>query len=149
VQSTSRHELVGLLLRRVSRLTTRVYRRQLKELGLTTRQATALLALSEEPGMALGRLAEVMGADQATVSQLVDRLLSAELVLRSADPEDRRRVRLFASERALGMAAQLQQTRESSERLIEAALGEKETKTLRDLLMHLRTSLERPTSLGE
>jgi DNA-binding MarR family transcriptional regulator len=145
----SQRQAIGPLLRRVSRLANRFYRSQLKELGLTARQAAAIVALKAEPSMTLGRLAEMLGSDRATASILVDRLLSADLVARVTDAADRRRVQLFPTEKALQLAEQLEPTREATERLIEDALGEQDAQTLRVLLARLDASLEHDEALLE
>ena len=134
---------LGTLLRRVSRAANRLYRRQVRELGLTARQAAAILALAEAPGTTLGKLAEAFGADQATASVLVDRLLAAKLVERITDSSDRRRVQLYPTEQALRLTERLEHAQQASEVLIEEALGKLDAQRLRELLIELSAALER------
>ena len=56
--------------------------------GLTAPQAMILMMLSEP--MSMRQFAERMGCDASNVTGIVDRLEAKELVVRSADPADRR-----------------------------------------------------------
>jgi DNA-binding MarR family transcriptional regulator len=137
-------ELAGdlrLLLWRAARASSYQYRMRVADLGLAPRQATALLTLVEHPGITLGALAEALGADQATTSAMVDRLMSAGLVRRDTDPTDRRRAMLQPTAGAQQLAEQLQVAREQTKRLLIEALGHERAKTLQVLLEDLITAL--------
>ena len=138
---------LGRLLRRAARAATKVYRRGVREMGLTTRQAAAILALVEAPGKSLSDLAETLGADQATASALVDRLLAASLVKRETDPDDRRRASLLPTEQALELATSLARSRFASEQQIRAVLGE-DSETLAHILSRLIDGLEDKREAG-
>ena len=66
-----------------------------EELGLTMSQLRVLFILNRDSGMTAGRLAKRLGVRPSTVTGIVDRLARQSLVLRRADPEDRRVVRNF------------------------------------------------------
>lgn len=136
---------IGRLLRRAARSANRVYRSRIAELDLTHRQAAALLALVEKPGMSLGALAETMGADQPTASALVDRLLAADLVRRETDPEDRRRARLQPTDAAMAIAKKVADARRESEQLIRHALGPEDSDSLVRVLIRLIGELAEDT----
>lgn len=139
---------ISRLLRRAGRSANRVYRQRVKELELTVRQANAILALVEKPGMSLGTLAESLGADQPTASALVDRLLAADLVRRDTDPADRRRALLQPTQAAMSLAVRLSDARRSSEELIRRALGPEDTEELARILTRL-TDYLRDTETSE
>ena len=121
--NTGDGERLSALLWRAARASTRFYQAQLTDFDLTPRQATAILSLVETPGVTLGTLAEALRADQATASAVVDRLLAAELVKRETDPADRRRARLYATEKALMIAEQVAEARRRTDDMIEDVLG--------------------------
>lgn len=131
------------LLRRAARSAAQVYRSRVSELDLTARQAAAILALVEEPGATLSRLAETLGADQATASALVDRLLAADLVTRETDPSDRRRAMLHPTAKALSLAKAIAEARQVVEESIRNVLGAGDSAQLADLLTRLADGLER------
>jgi DNA-binding MarR family transcriptional regulator len=133
---------LGRLLRRASRAATKVYRSRVKELELTHRQAAAVLALVEQPGATLSNLADAVGADQATASALIDRLLAADLVRRETNPADRRRAMLYPTEKALQLAQALAGARLASEDRIRAVLGNAGSDRLAKLLVRLVNGLE-------
>jgi DNA-binding MarR family transcriptional regulator len=128
---------LGRLLRRAARATNRIYRERVAALDLTPRQAAAILALSETPGATLSGLAESLGADQATTSALVDRLLSAGLVLRETDPADRRRAMLRPTDAALSLIRGLGEARRYSEACIMEVLGAGDCDTMAAILSRL------------
>jgi MarR family transcriptional regulator for hemolysin len=115
------------------------------ELQLGPRQAAAILALVEAPGLSLGSLAETLGADQPTTSALVDRLLAADLVQRETDPTDRRRARLQPTESAMQLAQGIAAARRETEELIRQALGPEDAEELERILNRLIESLEEKT----
>lgn len=76
----------------------RVY---LEQLGITSAQAYALLALPEEASLTMNNLSETMGLANSTMTRTVDQLIIKKLVEREPDPDDRRvvRIRLTANGR--------------------------------------------------
>lgn len=131
------------LLWRAARASRRLYQSRLGELELTTRQAAALLSLVENPGVTLGGLAEGLRSDQPTASAVVDRLLAAELVTRETDPEDRRRAKLYPTDKALQIAERIADARRETEEVIERILGERTARKLHKVLLQLSEAMER------
>lgn len=68
------------------------------ELDLSMVQFKAMVAVTNSPGLGVSQLAEQLSIGQPAASQLVEQLVKRGYVQRDADPEDRRRVRLVASE---------------------------------------------------
>lgn len=66
----------------------------LEELGLTSTQSGALFCIRGDDGISIGELATGLDLAQSAASGLAQRLESAGLVERSADPGDGRSVRL-------------------------------------------------------
>lgn len=63
------------------------------ELGLTTAQLRVLFLIRGQPGVTAGELASRLSVTPPTISGIVDRLVKLKLVIREADPGDRRLVR--------------------------------------------------------
>jgi len=73
---------------------TKLYKPWLDELGLTYPQYIAMLALWEADGMTVSALGERLHLDSGTLTPLLKRLESADLVARLRDVDDERRVRI-------------------------------------------------------
>lgn len=86
----------------------RLYRPLLDALGLTYPQYLAMLVLWEQDGRSVGELGKLLHLDSGTLTPLLKRLESAELVTRGRDPADERRVviTLTAAGRKLRAKAQ-------------------------------------------
>jgi DNA-binding MarR family transcriptional regulator len=131
------------LLWRAARASTRFYQSQLTDFDITPRQATAILALVDNPGVTLGALADALRSDQATASAVVDRLLAAELVKRETDPADRRRARLYATDKAMRIAERVAEARRRTDEMLEATLGAQTAQKLKRVLTRMSEQLER------
>ena len=71
---------------------TKLYKPLLEPLGLTYPQYLALLVLWEQDGIAVGSLGERLYLDSGTLTPLLKRLETAELVRRTRSTEDERQV---------------------------------------------------------
>jgi DNA-binding MarR family transcriptional regulator len=105
--------------------------------GLTSRQHQALLAIKGFPGdtpPTIGELAERLTIQHHSTVELVDRLVEAQLILRTHDPDDRRRVLLgltgIAEQHLARLSAihleELQKLRPTLQRILDQA-GERTT----------------------
>jgi len=83
--------------------TTKMYKPLLKDLGLTYPQYLALLVLWERDGVTVSELGERLFLDSGTLTPLLKRLESMDLLRRQRSPEDERQVivSLTAAGRAL------------------------------------------------
>jgi DNA-binding MarR family transcriptional regulator len=79
-------------------------------LGLTLTQARVLAVLEAEQGLRAGDLAARLDVQPSTVTRIVDRLVGSKLVRRDADPDDRRMVRHFVTDRGIDTLARLRRS---------------------------------------
>jgi len=128
-------------LRRAFRAATSEYREHLAHLGLTARQAAVILAVEATPGLGLTAVAQAVGADQATISELVDRLVERRLFTRETDPTDRRRTCLRLTPAAIAVADDIRQARAAMEKRLEGVLGAEKARMLLELLNDLTERL--------
>lgn len=105
------------------------------ELGLTTAQLRLMFLLRENPGVTAGELAARLSVTPPTISGIVDRLVRLGLVRRDDDPNDRRLVRNYLTERGDAACTRLQEGGEQFTRRILVEMSERE---LDALLMGLR-----------
>lgn len=76
-------------LRRIARIVSRHYERELRTAGVTTTQMPILAAISAGAGASIGTLAEALDLERSTVSRDVSTLVRRKLVVLEAG-EDRR-----------------------------------------------------------
>jgi DNA-binding MarR family transcriptional regulator len=140
MQEPRRADSLFLALRQAYRLGGREFRERIKQHGLTSRQATALIAIRRHPGEGISSLSEATHADLATCSVLVTKLEALGLVERQRDQSDRRRTKLFLTPQADEVARAVFRARRAADASIEAALGE-DAPQLKALLARLSSRL--------
>ena len=101
---------IGCLIHDVSRLRRTVVDKALRPLGITRSQWWVLANLSRDDGTAMMQteLARVMDVGKVTLGGLIDRLESAGLVKRQADPHDRRAKRIVMTQKGTRLLAEIQ-----------------------------------------
>ncbi|WP_372657176.1 MarR family winged helix-turn-helix transcriptional regulator [Hydrogenophaga sp.] len=82
---------------------TKIYKPMLEEMGLTYPQYLAMLVLWEQDGLTVSEMGERLFLDSGTLTPLLKRMESADLLTRLRDTQDERRVfiRLTAAGRRL------------------------------------------------
>ncbi len=78
-----------------------------EELGLTLSQLRVLYMLQAGPGTPAGAVAATLKVRPSTATGIVDRLVRDGLVLRERDDLDRRRVRIWLTERGMSVINEL------------------------------------------
>src|SRR5436190_23210947 len=111
---------------------------KLAEVGLSLPKLAALRRLADAGGsLPLGQLAERLSCVKSNVTQLVDRLEADGLVMRAADPNDRRSRLAVLTDSGRSAYAKGSQIRQQSEREIFGALTRDESSSLHALLAKL------------
>ncbi len=106
-------------------------RRVLRAFNLSPSQFAVLLLLDGEAGWRLTDLSERLLVDKSTITRIVDRLESAGLVRREADPDDRRVQRVVLTGQG---RERRDRARAAHERSIERRMGALDTDEQRQLL---------------
>jgi DNA-binding MarR family transcriptional regulator len=81
------------------------------ELDFSMPQLKTLITLHRDGAQPIGQIAETLGVGQPTASHLVDRLVQSDLVVRTEDPQDRRRTLAELSPRGVELIERLRQSR--------------------------------------
>ena len=127
-------ELVEALMRSAHRLR-RASAKSLAPLGLTPTQERMLRLVSRgETPWRMGELANRMGIVPRSATGLVDGLEAAGLVVRSADPDNRRAVLVHLTDHGRLVQAGMAQARADAGEHLFAALNDRERTVLADLL---------------
>lgn len=125
----------------ISRLARRAFDARAREIGVTRPQWQVLVTLNRHEGVNQGGLAELLDVEPITVCRMVDRLQEADLVERRRDPSDRRSWRLFLTDKAAALLAQLQPLGEQLETEAFEGISSEERAAVWATLGRLRSNL--------
>ena len=95
----------------------------LRPLGLQVDEMRVLAALRTRDGRPMGTLAEELVIGSSTLTKMVDRLVSENLVYRGPDPDDRRRVRLYLTTQGERIAVEAGRVADGLRSELAASLG--------------------------
>ncbi|GLR50615.1 MarR family transcriptional regulator [Shinella yambaruensis] len=108
--------------------------RQLTAEGVSLDQWRLMKVLSESGGLPMGKLAEELALNLPTLTKLVDRMVQDALVYRVPDPADRRKVRMFLSDKGAAMLASQNKRVEEHEAKVEDSYGNEDAQRLKTML---------------
>lgn len=113
------------------------FRKHLEPYGLTNIQHAVLEGLWYEDGQTAAELGELLVLDKATLSGVLARMEESGWVDRKPDPNDGRVTRVFSSERAHKVRAELIAVREASDEEILSQYSLEERLLFKRFLMAL------------
>lgn len=99
----------GFLIGKIKQIQGRVFEKMLAEHGISQfngAQGRILFVLWERDGIPIRDLAEETGLARTTLTGMLDRLEASGHVVREADPEDRRSIRIRLTDQARGLREQ-------------------------------------------
>jgi DNA-binding MarR family transcriptional regulator len=130
---------------RLSRRLTRWYDRQLADLDVTSGEWTVLEQLArspEEAPLTPSALAEAANVAPSSMTHRLDRMVERGMVERSADPDNRVRVRVRLTDAGYGLYAQAIREANLVEADLLAGLTDRQVQTLADLLEKVLAGLD-------
>ena len=101
-------EHVCFLLDVATRRITKFYNRRLRQFGITYNHLFILTCLWEQEGVNVKDLAQQLCLDSSSLTGHLDRMERTALVVRQDDPDDRRAVRVFLTEKGRHFKTQLE-----------------------------------------
>lgn len=118
------HECIELIMRR----SMRYFFQYAKGIGLSMPQIGVLFHLNRGGTSGISNISEDLGVSNAAASQMLDRLVQQELILRSEDPDDRRVKNIVLSDKGRKILVESLHMRQAWLEDLAAALstGEKE-----------------------
>jgi DNA-binding MarR family transcriptional regulator len=126
---------VGFLMRRANQRHTAIFLDGMAGAELTPTQFTALVKISEIGRVTQNQLGRLTAMDPATIQGVVRRLVDRDLVVRTADPLDRRTIVLASTAAGLALAAEAVV---AARRITEATLERLSAEERRKFLSLLR-----------
>jgi DNA-binding MarR family transcriptional regulator len=109
--------------------------------GMTRAQWVILAHLERQPGLTQNEMAAIVEVEPITIARLVDRLEARSLVVRKADPRDRRVWRLHLTAAAAPILREISKYRAEIHAVITAGMGLASQKALRDGLLQMKANL--------
>jgi MarR family transcriptional regulator, transcriptional regulator for hemolysin len=133
----------GFVLNDVARLLRKRFEQRARAdaLGLTRAQASVLAYLARQEGLNQAALAQILDVEPITLARLLDRLQTAELVERRADPKDRRAHLLYLTEAAYPLLDRIFALAAEVREDAMARIGEADRALLLDLLLRMKGNL--------
>ena len=135
--STPITEHLAYLLAQANREINRQLESRLSQEGVPVEQWRILKVLSDGNGHSMGELADAVLLNHPTLTKMIDRMVSDALVYRVQDPDDRRKVLMFSSDRGAILCKRLNSLAMSQEAHIVENYGDKSTSELKRLLESL------------
>jgi len=142
---------IGFLIADVARMMRSAFDRRVRRIGLTRSQWLVLSLLHRRPGVSQSELAEMLEVERATAGRMIDRLERKHWLVRRPDRDDRRINRLYLTEDAKDVQAEM--GRIAAELLDDAmaSLTEGEREALAEMMERMKAQLQsmgprRPTS---
>jgi MarR family transcriptional regulator, transcriptional regulator for hemolysin len=134
----------GFLIGDTSRLMRKRFDRQAKELGLTRAQWRVLAQLRRREGINQSALAEILEVSNITLARHIDRLEEKGWVERRADPDDRRKWRLFLKAEVQPIMDKMREISISIREEVMAGIPDHEREKLIDQLLVIKANLAEP-----
>jgi MarR family transcriptional regulator, organic hydroperoxide resistance regulator len=108
--------------------------RQLSDEGVPLDQWRILRLLIESDGLTMRALADAVSLNRPTMTKVVDKLVADALVYRVPDPNDRRKVGIFLSNKGRSLFKEQNQRVSTHQNTVEGSFGVEETQKLKDML---------------
>ncbi|MDG3005023.1 MarR family winged helix-turn-helix transcriptional regulator [Paludisphaera mucosa] len=121
---------LGYWLRRLSNRVSRGFSDRLERRGVTVAQWVVLRCLYDAEGASLLILAATVGVDGGAMSRMVERLAKKGLVVRAADPTDRRAVSIRLTEAGRTLVPVLAREADENDDAFFGVVGEPERRRL-------------------
>ena len=109
--------------------------------GMTRAQWVILARLERQPGLTQNEMAAIVEVEPITIARLVDRLEARGLVVRKADPRDRRVWRLHLTPAAAPVLREISKYRAEINEVITAGMSPAIQKALKDGLTQMKANL--------
>ncbi len=124
-------------LSRVMRKVHRYYESSFSQYGITPAQFYVLSAVFENDGVKFKELAKSLEMDGSTLTSILDRLERQDFLERRADPEDKRSLLVFLTERAKQSIAEITCLAEKLDQEIKERFSDEEFATFERVLEKL------------
>lgn len=127
------------IIRRYRQIATEAFRRN--QAGITVDHWVVLKRISEHNGSSQVEIAQSTVKDAPTTTRLIEQLIERKLVLKQLDPDDRRKYRVFVTEKGSKLIERLLPVVMEYRRTGVRDFSPQESETLFKLLRRIRSNL--------
>ncbi|MEI4472090.1 MarR family winged helix-turn-helix transcriptional regulator [Frigidibacter sp. MR17.24] len=127
-------EQIGYLIARANRLIEDDLAKRLQPGGIAIEQFRVLKSLEQVGPLPMGQLAERVLVEPATLTKIIDRMVREQLVVRQADPDDRRKVRVALAPAGAKLCSKLGDVSGDHEQHIAETFSEDQIRQIRLIL---------------
>ncbi|MBI3988589.1 MAG: MarR family transcriptional regulator [candidate division NC10 bacterium] len=125
-----------------TRRITRYYNRRLAEFGITYNHYFILTILWEKEGVNVKDLCRHLFLDSSSLTGHLDRMERAGLVVRNADPKDRRAIRVYLTEKGKELQEKLAPIGRELKGLIQKGVPKEALRAFQEGLVHIHRRIE-------
>jgi DNA-binding MarR family transcriptional regulator len=111
------------------------------EVDMHRGQAVLLCTVRKQDGMTQSEIAEMLSIQGATVTNMLQRMEEAGMIIRRRDPEDNRLVRVYTTEAGRQKEQELQEQFLAMQQIIFKGISADERITLRRLLLQMLNNM--------
>jgi DNA-binding MarR family transcriptional regulator len=126
-----------------TRTSLRFLSRRMSALDLTVPQAIVLICLRDGDELTSRQIGELVHLDSATLTGVLDRLEAMAAIERRPNPEDRRSILVFLTDKGTELAKSANRVAEQANQEVLAVLSRAEDRDLRRLLRELSETASR------
>ena len=130
-----------VMIHEISLMVSRLFNRQVREVGLTRTQWQVLYWLYHDDGQSQTELAEQLSMAKPPLGRVVDRLEEEGWVVRKADPGDRRVNLVYLTDKVRPLVAPLEQTVNGIGEVAMAGMSMRDRQKLDSLMRSVHESL--------
>ena len=128
-------------LAKASQTGTKFLHAKVSGLNITPVQAMIIGFLSEQDQIMAGELGKKVEMDSATLTGILDRLETAQLIERKGNPDDRRSIKIHLTRQGRETGQEAQRVIEEANKEFLATFTENEKQVLRGLIKKLRENV--------
>lgn len=135
----------GFLITQVKQVGSRVFEKILSDASIQEfngAQGKILYVLWQEDGIAINTLAKRVGLANTTLTSMLDRMETAELIRRVSDERDRRKSRIVLTEKARALQGKYDEVSDKMNTLYYVGFSEAEIQQFEDYLRRILKNLE-------
>lgn len=133
---------VGIRFWQLARRMDAIYRYKMEGNFIARGMQTYIIKIVENPGMIQDEISKIVKVDKGTCARAIQRLLDKQYIIREKDVEDKRKYRIFPSEKALEEYPVILKTYEEITDKSISGLSKEEEKKLEELLDKIFVNLD-------